>query len=230
MKLKFKKGTSSGSAYSNDLKENPIYFYYDKKNRENPIGIGLGEIVENNQAEKDNLTIEKMDEAEYITIDSKRYNYNKLIKKTISVKDIDYNEETKTIYITSDSELSQAIYDKRTRDLFKTIEKELGTNLIKNKKFLIISEKSKPMLFTINKLSMTESAENTSELHVNDVSFDAVDPIYLLDGKEVKKEEFTSIAPEKVKKMNVIKNKDKIEKLGYNPDEVPGIIEVTTKE
>lgn len=227
MKLKAEKDGNSSSAYSNNLKENPIYFYYDKNNKEDPFGVGTGEIEKEQDGQ---IIIEKLENAQFITIDSKRYKLDELVKKTISVKDLDYNEDTKTIHITSDPELSQAIYEERARDLFKRIENETGSDIIKNKKFLIISEKPKPMLLTINKLSITDSAENASEFKVDNVKFDSSDPIYLLNGKEIDKKEMNSIDPKKIKSVNVVKDKDEIEKLGYDPKETPGIIEITTKK
>lgn len=227
MKLKAEKDGNSSSAYSNNLKENPIYFYYDKNNKENPFGVGTGEIEKEQDGQ---IIIEKLENAQFITIDSKRYKLDELIKKTISVKDLDYNEDTKTIHITSDPELSQAIYEERARDLFKIIEKETGSDIIENKKFLIISEKPKPMLLTINKLSITDSAKNASEFKVDNVKFDSADPIYLLNGKEIDKKEMNSIDPKQIKSVNVVKDKDEIEKLGYDPKETPGIIEITTEE
>lgn len=226
MKLKIEKDSNSSSAYSNNLKENPIYFYYDKNNEENPFGVGTGKLEEEHDEQ---IIIEKLDNAQYITINSKRYNRDDLIKKTISVKDLKYNEDTKTIHITSDPELSQAIYEERAKDLFKKIEKELGSNTIENKKFFLISEKSKPMLLTINKLSITDSAENASEFKNDNMKFDSVDPIYLLNGKEINKDEFSTINPKQIKSVNVVKDKDEIKKLGYDPKEIPGIIEITTE-
>lgn len=227
MKLKAEKDGNSSSAYSNNLKENPIYFYYDKSKKEDPFGVGTGEIE---KEQNEQIIIEKLENAQYITINSKRYNRDKLIKKTISVKDLDYNEDTKTIHITSDPELSQAIYEEKARDLFKIIEKETGSDIIENKKFLIISEKPKPMLLTINKLSITDSAENASKFKVDNVKFDSADPIYLLNGKEIDKKEMNLIDPKQIKSVNVLKDKDEIKKLGYDPKKVPGIIEITTEE
>lgn len=227
MKLKAEKDGNSSSVYSNNLKENPIYFYYDKSNKEDPFGVGTGEIE---KEQNEQIIIEKLENAQYITINSERYNRDKLIKKTISVKDLDYNEDTKTIHITSDPELSQAIYEESARDLFKIIEKESGSGIIENKKFLIISEKPKPTLLTINKLSISNSAKNASEFKNDNMKFDSVDPIYLLNGKEIDKKEMNSIDPKQIKSVNVIKDKDRIKELGYDPKETSGIIEITTEK
>lgn len=227
MKLKAEKGGNSSSVYSNNLKENPIYFYYDKSNKEDPFGVGTGEIE---KEQNEQIIIEKLENAQYITINSERYNRDKLIKKTISVKDLDYNEDTKTIHITSDPELSQAIYEESARDLFKIIEKESGSGIIENKKFLIISEKPKPTLLTINKLSISNSAKNASEFKNDNMKFDSVDPIYLLNGKEIDKKEMNSIDPKQIKSVNVIKDKDRIKELGYDPKETSGIIEIKTEK
>ncbi len=81
----------------------------------------------------------------------------------------------------------------------------------------------------INDHQFSDSDQIATKANKNTAKLDDKNTVYLVDGKEVNKDELNRIIPEQIEAVNVKKSISLIKAKGYNTDRIKGIVEITTK-
>lgn len=82
--------------------------------------------------------------------------------------------------------------------------------------------------FKISDTSINASQhDNSSQIFSSELDDDI---IYLVDGKEIDKDQLNDIKPDQIESVDVKKSVPLIKANGYDPDQVKGIIQITTKK
>lgn len=176
--------------------------------------------------------------AENFVINGKRIDREELVENYIPVEDYSYDANSKTLSIKNSSAFSEPYYP-QFLDLMKAMKDNHEDNFLKGLTYFKLTSDFKVATMQITDVKTSETSttsDNLKNVSLSDNSnqtFSKLDDeniAYLVDGKEVTKEELKNIKPEQIESIDVKKSVPLIKAKGYDPDKVQGIIDITTKK
>ncbi|MBZ9786879.1 M48 family metalloprotease [Psychroflexus sp. CAK57W] len=218
-----------GSVASPDVAELPVYFYRDyTEDAETPFGVGIRTESEI-PAKTDYNTIK---DAENFVINGQNTDKDKLVEKYIPVEKYSYDKSSKTLSITTKSEFSE-IYYSGMSELFEELKQKYNDKVLKAFTFFKLTSDYKVVTLSMDKFKISDTSINASQHDNSSQIFSSElddDIIYLVDGKEIDKDQLNDIKPDQIESVDVKKSVPLIKANGYDPDQVKGIIQITTKK
>ncbi|MFD0931885.1 hypothetical protein ACFQ0R_04650 [Psychroflexus salinarum] len=173
--------------------------------------------------------LEGINDAESIIINGKKVAKNELVENYILVGDFQYDEQSKTLSISTPTEFPELYYS----DLSKfpeELKKRDDDNFLKGFTYFQLTSDDKISAVKINDHQYEDGAETASQSDNNNTKLDDENTVYLVDGKEIDKDQLNTIKPEQIASMNVKKSVALIKEKGYDTEKVKGLVEITTKE
>lgn len=181
------------------------------------------------QASKFEKELEGINDAESIIINGKKVDKNELVENYILVGDFQYDEKSKTLSISTPKDFPELYYS----DLSKfpeELKKRDGDNFLKGFTYFQLTSDHKISAVKLNDHQFPNSAENANKIEKNTAKLDDKSIVYLVDGKEIDKNQLNTIKPEQIASVDVKKSVALIKEKGYDSDQVKGLIEITTKK
>lgn len=172
--------------------------------------------------------LEGIDDAEHFIINEKKVDKKELIENFILVEEFHYDEKTKTLTISTPKDFPQLYYS----DLSKfpqEIKKQDADNFLKGFTYFQLTSAEKISAVKINDHQFEDGAETTSQSDNNNSKLDDENTVYLVDGKEIDKDQLNDIKPEQIASVDVRKSISLIKAKGYDTEKVKGLVEITTK-
>jgi len=217
-----------GSVTSPNVEKLPVYFYRDySEGVEKPFGVGTVRDDEQTALTEP----EDFKDVETFIINKQKFDKSELLNKYIPVKQYTFMEDQNTLYITTRSEFSKSYYDgmfeakDELNALFEKGEKPEGVVYYK-------VEDDDVIVMTINNFKISESAENASQYHTSTPNFINKYPnqniIFILDDQEIEERQMSSIKPDEIKSVTVIKDSKQLKAEGYDSEEVDGLIKIVS--
>lgn len=173
--------------------------------------------------------LEGINDAESIIINGKKVAKNELVENYILVGDFQYDEQSKTLSISTPTEFPELYYS----DLSKfpeELKKRDDDNFLKGFTYFQLTSDDKISALKINDHQFEDGAETASQSDNNNTKLDDENTVYLVDGKEIDKNQLNTIKPEQIASVNVNKSVALIKEKGYDSDQVKGLVEIITKE
>lgn len=169
-----------------------------------------------------------IDDAEHFIINGKKVDKKELVKKYILVQEFQYDEKSKTLSISTPKEFPELYYS----DLSKfpeEIRKRNEDNFLKGFTYFQLTSDDKISAVKINDHQFSDSDQITTKTDKNTSKLNDQNTVYLVDGKEVNKDDLDRIIPEQIAAVDVNKSISLIKAKGYDTDKIKGIVEITTK-
>lgn len=173
--------------------------------------------------------LEGINDAESIIINGKKVAKNELVENYILVGDFQYDEQSKTLSISTPTEFPELYYS----DLSKfpeELKKRDDDNFLKGFTYFQLTSDDKISAVKLNDHQFSDSPENATKIEKNTAKLDDQNTVYLVDGKEINKNQLNTIKPEQIASVNVKKSVALIKEKGYDTEKVKGLVEITTKE
>ena len=219
-----------GSVTSPNVEKLPVYFYRDySEGVEKPFGVGTVRDDEQTPLTEP----EDFKDVETFIINEQKFDKSELLNKYIPVKQYTFMEDQNTLYITTRSEFSKSYYDgmfeakDELNAIFEKGEKPEGVVYYK-------VEDDDVIVMTINNFKISESAENASQYYTSTPNYINKYPnqniVFILDGKEIEESHMSSIKPDEIKSVTVIKDSKQLKAEGYDSEEVDGLIKIVSLE
>ncbi len=201
IEAKAKNGKASAAyAADNNKGINPISISFDNKNGNLSIGSPQGDYSNGFSYSHENKVLELVREP--------NSNENNIIHV---ITDANENNSTASVWV----------------------NKDRGTTKIKTEKLIIKTDDDKNIdelhEIIIEDLEVIiEEDEEHDERKEIFITSDGGDPLFIIDGKEISKEELENIEPDSIKRINVIKGEKAVERYGKKGKN--GIVEITLKK
>lgn len=183
----------------------------------------------NTEASNFEKELEGINDAKHFIINGKKADKEELVENYILVEEFQYNEKSKTLSISTPRDFPELYYS----DLSKfpeELKKRDDNNFLKGFTYFQLTSDDKISAVKINDHQFPDSAENDTKTDKNTAKLDDKNTVYLVDGKQVNKDQLNRMTPDQIKSVNVKKSVSLIKEKGYDSDKVKGLIEITTKK
>ena len=146
-----------------------------------------------------------IDDAEHFIINGKKLDKKQLVQKYILVQKFQYDEKLKTLTISTPKEFPELYYS----DLSKfpeEIRKRNEDNFLKGFTYFQLTSDDKISAVKINDHQFSDSDQIATKTDKNTAKLDDQNTVYLVDGKEVNKDDLDRIVPEQIAAVDVNKS------------------------
>jgi|GEM_PF-874873 hypothetical protein len=204
-----------------------------------------GKVSLNNESSNQEQDSKNIRNAENFIINGKKVDKEKLLQQYIPAEDIRYDEQSKTLSVTTSSKFSESFYSNMV-DMFKEIEGKYDDKAlegityiqldsdykvsimrIKNVKTSITHDPSKEL----GNLSLSSQSSNSKRAFLEPESkYKIQDMIIFVDGVKAEKGETVNINPDQIESVDILKSPEELKAEGYNSNFIKGIIKITTKK
>lgn len=188
---------------------------------------------------------DRIKDAENFIINGKKIDKEELANTYIPFENYSYDENSKTLTITTRSEFSETYYSSVSRAATDLVEK-FGDHITEKISFFNVKSNYEvvTIILTDFKISTNSTAytkpENLSLSYTSSKAdrkfleskstFQNQDMVFIIDGVKSKQGEPLNLNPDQIESVEVVKSPEELKAEGYNSNFVKGITKITTKK
>lgn len=188
---------------------------------------------------------ENIRNAENFLINGKKVVKETLLQQYIPAESFRYDEQSKTLSVTTSSKFSKAFYSNMV-DMFKEIEGKYDDKALEGITYIQLDSDYKVSIMRIKNVKTTITHDPSKELGNLSLSsqyssskrtflepeskYKIQDMIIFVDGVKAERGEAVNINPDEIESVNILKSPEELKAEGYNSNFIKGIIQITTKK